>query len=163
MAFGLFQDRIVPSSELNRHSGQVLNQAMSQPITITRPHGDLVLMRRTLAASMARALDVLPALTRALATLLAPDDRARENISWIDRLSLEDTVRLAVELVDALAPATRSLDTARAVLHEWAESQRWTSDPAIMRTLQHEQAAARRGGGILAGGTQPWPTRPDGT
>jgi hypothetical protein len=162
MAHGLFQDRIVPSSELNRHSGQVLNQAMIQPITITRPHGDLVLMRRSLAASMAGALDVLPSLTRALATLITPGDPDGEGVAWIDRLSLEDTVSLAVELVDALAPGTRSLDTARAVLHEWAESQRWTSEPAIMQTLHREEIAARRRGSIPVDEAARSPTRPDG-
>jgi len=80
-------------------------------------------------------VDGCRSLIRALATLITSGDPDGEGVAWIDRLSREDIRNLAMELANALAPSARSLDAARAVLHDWAESRR-TSDPDAYTKLR---------------------------
>lgn len=151
MALGLFRDRIVASSEINRHPGQVLREAYSRPITVTRPHGDLVIMNRELAATMARAADVLPQLTRAFVALLDPPDGDQEGMALLSTLNDEEWTELASELAVVTTPSLdprSSHEAAQAVVHEWIETKRWVTSPQAMAALHREEAAAMETDGI---------------
>lgn len=151
MALGLFRDRIVPSSELNRRSGQVLREAYVRPVTVTRPHGDLVIMNRSLAASMAGAADVLPQLTRSFVALLRLPEDDRAGRALLSTLTDEECTDLAFELVAAAAASVDRMaqhDALQAVVHEWIETKRWISNPQAMAAVQREEEEASDTGGI---------------
>lgn len=145
MELKLFKDKIIPSSELNRHSGQILDEAGSRPITITRPRGDLVLLPRAQAAVMVEATQILPLVAKALAHATARLADRRYDLDWISRLSDQDLVTLVSELADVFAAGREDAGPmAEAVLYEWGESRRWLDDPEAYTLLAESQMSGSK-------------------
>ena len=138
-ALPLFDDRIVSSSELHRRSGEVLRYAGERQVTITRADGDLVLMRRSLAANLVRTASAWPDILLALVGLIV--NLTHEKIDWsiMSRLESDDLTTLGFELAAALRNAggtEEALKEASTVLYEWVESMTLTQDPDIKKKLE---------------------------
>ena len=155
MRLPLFGDQIVSSSDLNRRSGEVLRAAAVHPVTVARAEGDLVIMQRSMATSLVRAATDLPATVRALARVVRRSGSGSgEEPDWVLALAAPELQQFASELVSALEgtrPWSKSLDEARAVLHEWSESVQWSHDPMVSAAVGEADAAFTRGEGVPAG------------
>jgi hypothetical protein len=146
----LFDDRIVSSSDLNRRSGEVLRSALDRPITITRADGDLVLMRRTLAAELVRAASAWPRVVTALARLVATLSDEPLNPRLVDGLDVADLTTLGLELAHALEHGRNNeegMSEASAVLYEWEETLKWLEDPVAKSKIASAEHAVRKGRG----------------
>ena len=53
MSNAIYSDCIVTSSELNRRSGQILDTALTTPVTITRNNDSFALVKRDLMTDLA--------------------------------------------------------------------------------------------------------------
>jgi hypothetical protein len=125
----VFDDVIVSATTLNRHSGEVLDQALEKCVTIMRNEQAFALLRRDQAAEMTallrsaqRLLDLFHAIERARSgAALEPADE----FEWIAAFGLDDIKNMAEEVYAAFARARRGevqLEELDAVIHEWQES-----------------------------------------
>ena len=144
----LFDDPILSSSDLNRRSGEVLRLAADRPVTIARTDGDLVIMKRTLAADLVRAGATLADVVAELARLVAAASRQPVDPRFAARLELGGTILLAGELVEALGSAptfASGLNGLATVLHEWSETMSWADDDdAMSKVIAAEHAAEQQ-------------------
>ena len=125
----VFDDVIVSATALNRHSGEILDQALEKRVTIMRNEQAFALLRREDAAEMTtqlryaqQILDLLHAFERVRSgAVLDPADE----FEWITAFPSDDLKDMAAEVYAAYARARRGeipLEEVDAVLHEWQES-----------------------------------------
>ena len=142
------------SSDLNRRSGEVLRYALDRPVTITRADGDLVLMRRSLAASLTRATSAWPDVVSALVRVVAVASGESVDATLVARLELDDLTALGTELADAVLNRQKTEDAlqeASAILYEWAATMSWTMDPEAKRKVDAAERAIRGRRTVSAG------------
>lgn len=139
MRFRLFSDRIVPSTEFNRHPDQILDEAISRSVTITWSRGDLVLLPRSQAAAMVQAAEALPGIAQAFGRMTERMNGHAIDLTWIAGLSDEDEITLISEMAETIVADNENLGpTVEALLYEWAESRRWLDDPEAYRLVQEQ-------------------------
>jgi hypothetical protein len=123
----MFGDAVFTSTDLNRRSAEVLNQARLRPVTISRNNEQFALLRREQAAQLvataAQALPVAELLGAATAALSGAP--AVSPYDWLGEFETDDLRRLCAEVAAALREALAGRtdwDEVDAVLHEWHES-----------------------------------------
>jgi hypothetical protein len=128
MSNAIYSDCIVTSSELNRRSGQILDTALTTPVTITRNNDSFALLRRELMANMAKGIEQTDKVSQLVnvAYRLSSGQEIETNheFKWIEEFDSEERSELVNEVYSALklAKSTNDWDEVRDVIHEWRES-----------------------------------------
>jgi len=142
----VFDDVIVSATALNRHSGEILDQAMEKCVTIMRNDQAFALLRREQAAEMTallrsaqQTLDLFHAIERVRSgAALDPAD----DFEWITAFGANDLEDMAAEVYSAYAKARTgetSLDELDAIVHEWRESA-WATRSSDLRAAFNAEA-----------------------
>ena len=124
---GVFGDRMFSSTDLNRRGGEVLNQALKQPVTISRNAEQFALMPREQAAELFRCVEGLTRVTEIVAEAQAAirGSSPREPLEWLaafDRDELEAFVEELISLARQIATKSHDWGELEAALHAWRES-----------------------------------------
>ncbi|MFN0168466.1 MAG: type II toxin-antitoxin system prevent-host-death family antitoxin [Bryobacteraceae bacterium] len=124
---GTFGDPIVSSTDLNRRSGSVLDQARDRPVTISRNGELFALLRRDLAADLVRtALRFGPTLAMIEGALnVAEGKEPSASMAWLKAFDRSDLRKLIRDFLAASIVATGETgkwEEVDAVIHEWHES-----------------------------------------
>ncbi len=130
MAAPVYTDHLITATELNRHAGQVLDEARQHPVTITRNDEAFALLPRKDVSRLVEAatygeqmVNLLSAIwTYRLTGKKIPVGHAFE---WVNAFDLEDVDTLQTELHGIFRYATSGVvawDEFEATLHEWQES-----------------------------------------
>jgi hypothetical protein len=134
----VFDDVIVSATMLNRHSGEILDQALKRSVTILRNEQAFALLPREQVAEMTallrgtqQLLDLFHAIerVRAAARLDAADE-----FQWITAFEPHGLKDMAGELYATYAKVRRGeapLDELDAVIHEWQESAWAVRNPSL--------------------------------
>ncbi len=128
MPNAIYSDCIVTSSELNRRSGQILDTALTTPVTITRNNDLFALVKRDVMTKMANEthqMDCFIELTSVLRKVnLGQTIVASNGFKWVEEFDSEERSELLDEIYSALEK-TKSVNDwsyVRDVIHEWKES-----------------------------------------
>jgi hypothetical protein len=124
---GVFADTVFTSTDLNRRGGEVLNQALKHPVTISRNAEQFALMPRDQAARLYRSLEGLKAVTALLEEVQAAigGHAPKHHFEWLSAFDKDDLQRLSSEV---LQESRQILDGAEdweqmdGLLHAWRES-----------------------------------------
>lgn len=124
----LYSDIIFTSKDLNRKSGSVLDEAMKQPVTITRNGDTFALLKRermgeiTLASHYKTVVINLMNSAIQLSTGNALEER--DPYRWILEFDSEEREEMIAEILQSLkyAEETNDWDELKSVIFEWRES-----------------------------------------
>ncbi len=128
MSTAIYSDCLFSSSELNRRSGQVLDTALTTPVTITRNNDSFALLRRELMANMAKGIEQMNKVSQlvnvAYRITLGQEIESTNEFKWVEEFDSEEQSELVNEVYEALnlAKLTEDWDEVAAVIHEWRES-----------------------------------------
>lgn len=124
----LYSDIIFTSKDLNRKSGSVLDEAMKQPVTITRNSDTFALLKRERMGEITKAsyyktvvIDLMNSVFRlSLGNALEEHDPYQ----WISEFDNEDREEMVAEILQTLkyAEETNDWDELKSVIFEWRES-----------------------------------------
>jgi hypothetical protein len=124
--FAIYSDEVFTSTDLNRRSGEVLNHARKNPVTISRNNEQFALMRREDAACLVSTLDKLKevldlfqaVISVAVGMPMAP------TYSWVKALSNSDRLTMAKEVLTECSKASTSedWDALADMIYEWKET-----------------------------------------
>lgn len=124
----IYSDCIVTSSELNRRSGQILDTALTTPVTITRNNDSFALVKRDVMTRMANEtyqMDCFIELTSVLRRVNSGQTIEQNNgFKWVEEFDSEERSELLEEIYSALEK-TKSVDDwsyVQNTIHEWRES-----------------------------------------
>jgi hypothetical protein len=125
----IFDDVIVSATALNRHPGEILDQALKKFVTIMRNDQAFVLLRRDRAAQLVsevhHATVVLDLLHAVLRYVLEGRLDPMGDQEWVTVFGRDELTELVAETLAAFHRARSgeaSWDDFAAVLHEWHES-----------------------------------------
>jgi len=128
MSNAIYSDCIVTSSELNRRSGQILDTALTTPVTITRNNDSFALVKRDLMTDLANKnhqMDSFIEVTSVIHRLNLEQTIEQSNgFKWVEEFDSEERSELLGEVYSALEKARSINDWSyvRDVIHEWRES-----------------------------------------
>jgi hypothetical protein len=128
MPNAIYSDCIVTSSELNRRSGQILDTALTTPVTITRNNDSFALLRRELMANMAKEIEQMDNFIQLMNVVHRVNSgqkiASNNGFKWIEQFDSEERSELVDEVYEALelAKLTDDWDEVRDIIHEWRES-----------------------------------------
>ena len=124
----LYSDIIFTSKDLNRKSGSVLDEAMKQPVTITRNSDTFALLKRERMGEITKAsyyktvvIDLMNSVFRlSLGNALEEHDPYQ----WINEFDNEDREEMVAEILQTLkyVEETNDWDELKSVIFEWRES-----------------------------------------
>ena len=126
----IFADEIFTATDLNRRTGQVLDEARTNPVTITRNEEAFVLLLRKDASHMMEAVSNAKRIVD-LATAISTYRQAAipvppgHSFEWINAFDMDELRDLQNEVYGAFRSAMdagTSWNGFEAVLHEWHES-----------------------------------------
>jgi len=125
--FGLFGDEVYSSTDLNRRSAEVLDQARKGPVTISRNGEQFALFKREQAAGLVRAAlqfgSTLELMEGALSVVEGKEPVAA--LSWLKAFERDDIRKMVREVLVTSISAVRETGDWQAVndiVHEWHES-----------------------------------------
>ena len=125
--FGLFGDEVYSSTDLNRRSAEVLDQARKGPVTISRNGEQFALFKREQAAGLVRAAlqfgPTLELLEGALSVVEGKEPVAA--LAWLKAFERDDIRKMVREVLVTSISAVRETGDWQAVndiVHEWHES-----------------------------------------
>ncbi len=125
----IFSDEMVKATELNRHSGQILDRAKVRPITIARNEDFFTLINRdelsTLVQEADQAKQVAALLSSAFSTLKQGKLDSSHAYSWLNAFDSDEIQELIGEVVSQHQLAQSSVhhrEELEAIIHEWHES-----------------------------------------
>jgi hypothetical protein len=125
--FGLFGDEVYSSTDLNRRSAEVLDQARKGPVTISRNGEQFALFKREQAAGLVRAAlqfgPTLELMEGALSVVEGKEPVAA--LSWLKAFERDDIRKMVREVLVTSISAVRETGDWQAVndiVHEWHES-----------------------------------------
>jgi prevent-host-death family protein len=128
MSNAIYSDYIVTSSELNRRSGQILDTALTTPVTITRNNDSFALLPRELMANMAKGIEQIDKVSQlvnvAYRLTSGQEIETNHEFKWIEEFDSEERSELVDEVYSALETARSINDWSEVadVIHEWRES-----------------------------------------
>jgi hypothetical protein len=128
MSNAIYSDCIVTSSELNRRSGQILDTALTTPVTITRNNDSFALIRRELMTNMAKGIEQMNNVTQLVNIVYrltsGQEIESTSRFKWVEEFDSEERSELVNEVYEALelAKSTDDWDEVRDIIHEWHES-----------------------------------------
>ena len=124
---GVFADRVYSSTDLNRHSGEVLNHARQGPVTISRNGEQFALLRREQAAGLIKAvvgsgrtLELVGGVLTAIEGGTMPPA-----MIWLKAFDRDELNQMTREILTATIRALNEngdWEGVEAVIHEWHES-----------------------------------------
>ena len=123
---GLFSDEVFTSTDLNRRSGEVLNHARKNPVTIARNNERFALIRREQAAGLIQALahlrEIVELCQGAVSAGVGIDPPPA--MAWVTALNVEDRQTMLQEVLSESARASADDDWSAVgdLIHEWRES-----------------------------------------
>src|SRR5580658_8383046 len=124
--FGVYSDEVFTSTDLNRRSGEVLNHARKNPVTISRNNEQFALMRREEAAYLISTLDKLREMMDLFqaAVSVNADIPVAPAYSWVEALKDPDRLSMMQEaLVACTSAATpEDWDALTDLIYEWKET-----------------------------------------
>lgn len=124
----VYSDCLITSSELNRRPGQVLDVALTTPVTITRNNDSFALLKRELMANMAKGIEQMNQVNQLVYVVYrltsGQEIESKNEFKWIEEFDGEERAELVNEVYSALnsAKSTGDWDEVAAVIHEWYES-----------------------------------------
>jgi len=145
---GVFADTVFTSTDLNRRGGEVLNQALKHPVTISRNAEQFALMPREQAARLYRSLEGLRAVTALLEEVQAAigGHAPKPHFEWLSAFDKDDLQRLSTEVLHEsrqILDGTEDWGQMDGLLHAWRESamiaESGTLDDALFRQAQDEE------------------------
>lgn len=129
MEHSIFSDELIQAKELNRRPGQVLDKALTHPVTITRNDEFFTLMRRdevsTLVTQADQTKEALELINAAFIMLQGNELDPLHLFSWLRAFDSEEIQELVSEVMAAYRMADFSAEHwegLSAVIHEWHES-----------------------------------------
>lgn len=124
----LYSDLIFTSKDLNRKSGSVLDEAMKQPVTITRNSDTFALLKRERMGEITTAsyckTVVINLMDSVLKLSLGNALEESDPYQWIKEFDDEDRLEMVTEVLKTLkyAEETNDWDELKSVIFEWRES-----------------------------------------
>ena len=123
----LLADKIISSTELNRRSGEILAQALDNPITVTNRNGDCVILGRELAAKLFQEEKHLTYVMDLANYILARFcgvawTALGQEFHWLDGFEKDDVLEFFREYCETLRNRTTAPVDLDDVIHEWQES-----------------------------------------
>lgn len=124
----VYGDYLVTSSELNRRSGQILDTALTTPVTITRNNDSFALVKRDVMTNMANSISVMDSFIELTSVIrrvdLGQEIESSNGFKWVEEFDGEERCELLDEVYSALEKAKKINDwsVVRDVIHEWRES-----------------------------------------
>jgi hypothetical protein len=124
----LYSDIIFTSKDLNRRSGNVLDEAMKQPVTITRNGDTFALLKRERMGEITIAsyykTVVINLMNSAIKLSTGNALEERDPYQWIQEFDSEDREEMVAEILQTLkyAEETNDWDEFKSVIFEWRES-----------------------------------------
>lgn len=124
----VYGDYLVTSSELNRRSGQILDTALTTPVTITRNNDSFALVKRDVMTNMANSISVMNSFIELISVIrrvdLGREIESSNRFKWVEEFDSEERSELVNEVYSAFlsAKSTDDWDEVRDVIHEWRES-----------------------------------------
>jgi prevent-host-death family protein len=126
----IFKDEIFTATDLNRRTGQVLDEAKNHPVTITRNDEAFALLPRKDASRLIEAVSNARRMVD-LVTAISIYRQAGANVpvgqpfDWLNSFDMEELQALRTEVYGVFRSAMDGevpWDDFEAVLHEWHES-----------------------------------------
>ena len=124
----LYSDVIFTSKDLNRRSGSVLDEAMKQPVTITRNGDTFALLKRERMGEITLASHyktvVINLMNSIFKLSLGNALEEHDPYQWIQEFDNEDREEMVAEILQTLkyAEETNDWDELKSVIFEWRES-----------------------------------------
>ncbi len=124
----VYGDYLVTSSELNRRSGQILDTALTTPVTITRNNDSFALVKRDVMTNMANSIHVMDSFIELTSVIrrvdLGQEIEPSNGFKWVEEFDSEERCELLDEVIAALEKAKKINDWSVVgdVIHEWHES-----------------------------------------
>lgn len=139
----LFSDELITATDLNRHTGRILDLALERPVTITRNEDHFALVKREDAARFIAGARNVVELVEALQTVYAiltkgPVDPASP-YSWLTGFKPSELREFTEEILAVFRLANkgeRPWSEFRAVLHEWEESAAVLASDAVREAFE---------------------------
>lgn len=141
---GVYGDRIITATELNRQPGRVLDLAWERPVTITRNEQHFALLPRDDMAYLVKAATQTKAALEVIN--VAYRLRLKEQIDilapygWLKVFDNEELTELIAEVEAAfkVGSETGVWDTLDVVIHEWHESALAIQSPELADAFNDE-------------------------
>ncbi|MBI3684055.1 MAG: type II toxin-antitoxin system prevent-host-death family antitoxin [Acidobacteria bacterium] len=126
-SWGLFNDELFTTTDLNRRTGEVLNRARKAPVTISRNGEQFALLKREQAAELVRTVLHLGPTLEFLEGAFCVVEREEPPVSvaWLKAFHTDDIRQMVREILAASVSALRETgdwDAVDAIIHEWHES-----------------------------------------
>lgn len=140
----LFSDQLVTATELNRHVGNVLDKALSKPVTITRNDQHFALLRREYVAqlsALSNQVSIYLEAMRAIRSLLSGKELNENHLyRWLYAYEADDLSLMQDELIEAIADVVHDddLEAVEGVIYEWYESAIATKSEALDAAFEAE-------------------------
>jgi hypothetical protein len=124
---GVFGDEVYTSTDLNRRAGEVLTQARSRPVTISRNNEQFALLRRDDAASLIRTVNGIAGIIGILVETKSAirGEEPSPRFSWLKVFDKDDLEKLCSEVLGATNHALNTqtdFESVTSLIHEWRES-----------------------------------------
>lgn len=124
----IFSDELVKATELNRTPGQILDKALSRPITIARNDEFFTLMRRDEISDIVHSANgtkkAIELVSAAFLALHGDIDSAHP-FGWLRAFDADELQELVMEVMAAYRKAecaSECWEELEAVIYEWRES-----------------------------------------
>ncbi len=90
----VYGDYLVTSSELNRRSGQILDTALTTPVTITRNNDSFALVKRDVMTNMANSISVMDSFIELTSVIrrvdLGQEIESSNGFKWVEEFDSEE-------------------------------------------------------------------------
>ena len=125
----IFSDELVKATDLNRTPGQILDKALSRPVTIARNDEFFTLMRRDEISDIVNGADhtkkALELINAAFLALQDDEIDSAHPFGWLRAFDAEEVQELVAEVMATYRKAecaSEYWEELEAVIHEWHES-----------------------------------------
>ena len=123
----IFGDQVFSVTDLNRRHREVLDQARTQPITISRNNEQFALMKRDQVADLVRAVAELDSASEVLwgAVTVRLGEPVPRNLDWLKAFDPDDLTRMTKEILDLIRDSMdgrSGWDLLEDLIHQWRES-----------------------------------------
>lgn len=126
---GVYSDKIITATDLNRQPGRILDMALERPVTITRNDQSFALLPRNDMAQLVKVAQqtstVLEAIDVAYRLRLQEQIDTEHPYGWLNVFEpdeLSDFIEDVMSAFRALGSKPKAWDRLDAIIHQWHES-----------------------------------------